>query len=203
VLFILRKSLQIISILLLFLTSLNKRIFSYFRNFIKQYNMAHITLGGNPITTIGELPAVDSKAKNFTLTATDLSTKQLSDFSGKRKILNIFPSIDTGVCATSTRKFNQEASALENTVVLCISRDVPFAHNRFCAAEGLENVVMLSDFKTGEFGKSYGLEIQEGGFEGLHSRAIVVLDENDKVLYTEQVPEIGQEPDYSSAIKAL
>ena len=165
--------------------------------------MANITLGGNPITTIGELPAVDSKAKNFTLTATDLSTKQLSDFSGKRKILNIFPSIDTGVCASSARKFNQEASALDNTVVLCISRDVPFAHNRFCAAEGLENVVMLSDFKTGEFGKSYGLEIQEGGFAGLHSRAIVVLDENDKVLYTEQVPEIGQEPDYSSAIKAL
>ena len=165
--------------------------------------MANITLGGNPITTIGEVPAVDSKAKNFTLTATDLSTKQLSDFSGKRKILNIFPSIDTGVCASSARKFNQEASALDNTVVLCISRDVPFAHNRFCAAEGLENVVMLSDFKTGEFGKSYGLEIQEGGFAGLHSRAIVVLDENDKVLYTEQVPEIGQEPDYSSAIKAL
>ncbi|MFT5908227.1 MAG: thiol peroxidase [Planctomycetota bacterium] len=165
--------------------------------------MAHITLGGNPITTNGDLPAVESKAKNFTLTATDLSTKQLSDFSGKRKILNIFPSIDTGVCATSARIFNQEASALENTVVLCISRDVPFAHNRFCAAEGLENVVMLSDFKTGEFGKSYGLEIQEGGFAGLHSRAIVVLDENDKVLYTEQVPEIGQEPDYLSAIKAL
>jgi thiol peroxidase len=165
--------------------------------------MANITLGGNPITTNGNLPAVDSKAKNFTLTATDLSTKQLSDFSGKRKILNIFPSIDTGVCASSARKFNQEASALDNTVVLCISRDVPFAHNRFCAAEGLENVVMLSDFKTGEFGKSYGLEIQEGGFAGLHSRAIVVLDENDKVLYTEQVPEIGQEPDYSSAIKAL
>jgi thiol peroxidase len=165
--------------------------------------MANITLGGNPITTIGELPAVDSKAENFTLTATDLSTKQLSDFSGKRKILNIFPSIDTGVCATSTRKFNQEASALDNTVILCISRDVPFAHNRFCAAEGLENVVMLSDFKTGAFGKSYGLEIQEGGFAGLHSRAIVVLDENDKVLYTEQVPEIGQEPDYLSAIKAL
>lgn len=165
--------------------------------------MANITLGGTPTTTNGELPAVKSKAKNFSLTATDLSAKHLKDFAGKRKILNIFPSIDTGICATSTRTFNAEASSLENAVVLCISRDLPFAHNRFCAAEGLENVVMLSDFNTGEFGRNYGLEIQDGGFAGLHSRAIIVLDENDTVLYTEQVPEIGQEPNYSSALNAL
>ena len=165
--------------------------------------MANITLGGTPITTNGELPKINTKAENFTLTTTDLSTKQLKDFAGKRKILNIFPSIDTGICATSTRTFNAEASSLKNAVVLCISKDLPFAHNRFCAAEGLENVVMLSDFKTGNFGKNYGLEIQEGGFAGLHSRVIIVLDENDNVLYTEQVPEIGQEPNYTSALNAL
>lgn len=165
--------------------------------------MANITLGGTPITTNGELPKTNSKAATFSLTATDLSTKTLSDFAGKRKILNIFPSIDTGVCATSTKTFNEEASSLDNAVVLCISKDLPFAHNRFCAAEGLEDVVMLSDFKTGDFGKTYGLEIQEGGFAGLHARAIVVLDENDNVLYTEQVPEIGQEPNYTSALNAL
>lgn len=165
--------------------------------------MANITLGGNPTTTNGELPAVATKAENFTLTAVDLSAKHLSDYNGKRKILNIFPSVDTGVCATSARTFNAEASSLKNTAVLCISRDLPFAQSRFCGAEGLENVEMLSDFKTGNFGKNYGLEIEDGAFAGLHSRAIIVLDEKDQVLYTEQVPEIGQEPNYKAAINAL
>jgi len=165
--------------------------------------MANITLGGTPITTNGSLPEIKSKVKDFSLSASDLSTKTLADFAGKRKILNIFPSIDTGICATSTRKFNEKAASLKNTVVLCISRDLPFAHARFCGAEGLDNVVMLSDFKDGAFGKNYGLEIQDGDFAQLHARAIVVLDENDNVVYTEQVPEIGQEPDYSSAINSL
>ena len=165
--------------------------------------MASITLGGNPAATNGELPAVGSQAPNFTLTANDLSSKSLADYSGSRKILNVFPSVDTGVCAASARKFNEEAASLENTKVLCISRDLPFAQSRFCAAEGLEAVEMLSDFKDGSFGQTYGLEITESAFAGLHSRAVIVLDENDQIVYTEQVPEIGQEPDYSSALKAL
>ena len=165
--------------------------------------MANITLGGTPTTTSGELPKLNECAKDFNLTATDMSSKQLKDFAGKRKILNIFPSIDTGICATSTRTFNAKASSLHNAVVLCISKDLPFAHARFCGAEGLENVVMLSDFKSGEFGRNYGLEIQDGGFTGLHARAIVVLDEKDNVLYTELVPEVGQEPNYNAAINAL
>ncbi|MEM7186954.1 MAG: thiol peroxidase [Bacteroidota bacterium] len=165
--------------------------------------MASITLGGNPAETIGTLPAVGSTAKDFTLSSSDLGSKSLSDYDGMRKILNIFPSVDTGVCSASARRFNQEASNLENTKVLCISRDLPFAQARFCAAEGIENVEMLSDFKDGSFGKNYGLEITKSAFEGLHSRAVIVLDENNKVLYTEQVPEIGQEPDYQGAINAL
>ncbi|GHC64595.1 thiol peroxidase [Ulvibacter litoralis] len=165
--------------------------------------MANITLGGNPAETIGTLPEINSKAPNFTLTANDLSSKSLSDYDGFRKVLNIFPSVDTGVCATSARKFNEEASTLNNTKVLCISKDLPFAQSRFCASEGLENVEMLSDFKDGSFGKNYGLEISKSAFSGLHSRVVIVLDENNKVLYTEQVPEIGQEPNYDNALKAL
>ncbi len=165
--------------------------------------MAHITLGGNATETIGELPQTHTTAPSFILAANDLTAKRLSDYKGQRKILNIFPSVDTGVCAASARKFNEEASALENTAVICISRDLPFAQARFCGAEGLENVSMLSDFKDGSFGVDYGVTINGGAFDGLHSRAIIVLDENDKVLYTEQVPEIGQEPNYSSALKAL
>ena len=165
--------------------------------------MASITLGGNPAETIGDLPAVGSTANNFTLTTSDLGTKSLSDYDGMKKILNIFPSVDTGVCSASARRFNQEAADLENTKVLCISRDLPFAQARFCAADGIENVDMLSDYKDHSFGKDYGLEMKTSAFAGLLSRAVIVLDENNKVVYTEQVPEIGQEPDYESALNAL
>jgi len=165
--------------------------------------MAKITLGGTPTETSGNLPEQNSKLSNFSLTASDLSTKNLSDYGGYRKVLNIFPSVDTGICATSARKFNEEASKLENTKVLCISRDLPFAQARFCAAEGLDNVEMLSDFKDGTFGKENGLDITNGAFEGLHSRVVLVLDENNNIVYSEQVPEIGQEPDYASALNML
>jgi len=165
--------------------------------------MASITLGGTKTETNGELPKKGEKVPSFTLTTTDLASKSLSDYDGFRKILNIFPSVDTGVCAASARKFNSEASKLNNTKVLCISRDLPFAQNRFCAAEGIENVEMLSDFKDGAFGKDYGLEITSGAFKNLHSRVVIVLDENNKVIYTEQVPEIGQEPNYSAALNSL
>lgn len=165
--------------------------------------MAEITLGGNPTKTIGNLPDVKTKAPDFSLTANDLSQKTLGDYSGKKKVLNIFPSVDTGVCAASARKFNENASNLDNTVILCISRDLPFAQARFCGAEGIENVEMLSDFKNGSFGNDYGLTIADGAFENLHSRAIVVLDEENTVLYTEQVPEIGQEPNYEAALNAV
>jgi thiol peroxidase len=165
--------------------------------------MATITLQGNPIQTSGTLPAVGTQAPDFKLTKTDLSTTSLADFKGKRVVMNIFPSIDTGVCATSVKNFNERATQLENTAVLCISRDTPFAQNRFVSDEGLENVVNLSDLKDGSFGKDYGLTIAEGPFEGLHSRAVVVLDENGSVIYNEQVPEIAQEPNYLAALKTL
>ena len=154
--------------------------------------MASITLGGNPIHTQGELPKAGSKAPDFNLIKTDLSSTSLSDYAGSKLVLNIFPSIDTGVCATSVRTFNQKASSLENTKVLCISRDLPFAQKRFCGAEGLENVENLSDFKTGSFGDAYGLTIVDGPLAGLHSRVVIVLDENGMVTYAEQVPEIAQ-----------
>ncbi|MEH6406197.1 MAG: thiol peroxidase [Leeuwenhoekiella sp.] len=165
--------------------------------------MAQITLGGNPTHTIGNLPATGSKAPEFTLAMKDLKDSTLSDYKGKRVVMNIFPSVDTGVCAASIRKFNKEASELENTVVLCISKDLPFAQTRFCAAEGLENVINLSDFRSGDFGKKYGLEIAEGAFAGLLSRVVIVVDEDGQIIYEEQVPEIGQEPNYESAIKSL
>ena len=165
--------------------------------------MAAITLGGNPTETLGNLPANNTKAKDFKLTANDLSIKTLKDFEGHRVILNIFPSVDTGVCATSSRTFNREASELENTKVVCISRDLPFAQARFCGAEGLDNVEMLSDFNTGDFGKDYGLAISKGAFAGLHSRCVVVLDKTGTVAYTEQVKEIGEEPNYKAALEAL
>ena len=165
--------------------------------------MADITLKGNAINTIGNLPKVGSKAADFTLTGVDLSHKSLSDFSGKNIILNIFPSIDTGTCATSVREFNKKAADLENTVALCVSRDLPFAQARFCGAEGIENVVMLSDFATGKFGQDYELEIANGPLAHLHSRAIVIIDENGKVAYTEQVPEIVDEPNYEAALKTI
>ncbi len=165
--------------------------------------MASITLGGNPINTIGDLPKVGSKAPDFQLVKTDLTTVTLADFAGSKVVLNIFPSIDTATCATSVRKFNADASKLANTKVLCISRDLPFAQNRFCGAEGLENVINLSDFKTGSFGKDYGLEIADSAFSGLHSRVVIVLDENGIIKYTEQVAEIANEPNYQLALAAL
>ncbi|MEZ4858697.1 MAG: thiol peroxidase [Flavobacteriaceae bacterium] len=165
--------------------------------------MAFITLGGNPAETIGTLPKTGTKAKDFSLTATDMTDKSLKDYQGFKKLLNIFPSVDTGICAASARKFNAEASSLKNTKVLCISRDLPFAQKRFCAAEGLENVEMLSDYKTGQFGKDYGLEITKSAFQGLHSRVVIVLDEKDNVVYSEQVSEIGLEPNYEAALNAL
>lgn len=165
--------------------------------------MATITLGGNPIHTSGELPKVGTKAIDFALVKSDLSTVTLADFSGSRLVLNIFPSIDTGTCAASVRKFNEKASALDNTKVLCISRDLPFAQKRFCGAEGIENVMNLSDFKNGSFGKDYGLEMIDGALNGLHSRVVIVLDENGTVTYTEQVAEIADEPNYESALATL
>jgi thiol peroxidase len=165
--------------------------------------MAAITLGGTPIHTSGDLPQKGTKATDFSLIRTDLSTATLADFLGKRLILNIFPSLDTGTCAQSVRTFNENASELPNTTVLCISRDLPFAQKRFCGAEGLENVVTLSDFKSGAFGKDYGLEMTEGPLAGLHSRVVLVLDENGTVLHAEQVGEIANEPNYEAAIAVL
>ncbi len=165
--------------------------------------MATVTLKGNAFETSGNLPAVGTKAPNFKLVGTDLSTKSLSDFAGSKVVLNIFPSIDTGTCAASVRQFNQEASELENTKVLCVSRDLPFAHSRFCGAEGLENVVSLSDFKKGSFGKKYGVKFINGPLKGLLSRSVVVLDENGVIKYTEQVAETVDEPNYKAALEAL
>lgn len=165
--------------------------------------MAKITFKGNPISTSGNLPQVGSAAPDFSLTKGDLSDVSLKDFKGKKAVLNIFPSIDTSVCATSVRKFNEQAAQLTNTVVLCISADLPFAQGRFCGAEGIKNVTPLSEFRNKAFGDSYGLRIAEGPLKGLLSRAVVVLDESGKVLYTEQVPEIAQEPNYQAALGAL
>ena len=165
--------------------------------------MASITLGENPINTSGELPKIGSDAPQFHLLKTDLSMATLSDFAGCKLVLNIFPSIDTGTCATSVRTFNAKAAEVKNTKVLCISRDLPFAQKRFCGAEGLENVINLSDFKTGSFGKDYGLEMIDGALAGLHSRVVIVLDENGVVTYAEQVPEIADEPNYEAALATL
>ena len=165
--------------------------------------MALVKLGGNVINTSGNLPAVGEKAPDFELIKNDLTISKLSDYKGSKLVLNIFPSIDTGTCAASVRKFNESASQLENTKVLCISRDLPFAQKRFCGAEGLENVESLSDFKKGTFGKDYGLEINDSAFAGLHSRVVIVLDENGYVTYTEQVSEIGDEPNYEAALASL
>jgi thioredoxin-dependent peroxiredoxin len=165
--------------------------------------MASITLKGNPITTVGDLPAVGSKAPDFTLVRTDLGAVTLKDLAGKKVVLNIFPSVDTPTCATSTRRFNAEASKLAGVEVLCVSKDLPFAFKRFCGAEGLDKVQGLSDFRDPDFGKRYGVTITSGPIQGLLSRAVVVLDGSGKVLYTEQVAEIANEPDYAKALAAL
>jgi len=165
--------------------------------------MATITLGGNEIKTNGNLPKVGDSAPDFKLKTADLSEKNLSDFKGSRVVMNIFPSIDTNTCATSVRKFNEKASGLNNTKILCISRDTPFAQKRFANDEGTDAVTNLSDFKDGQFGKDYGLQMVSGAMEGFHSRAVLVLDENGKVIHSQQVQEIGDEPDYLSALKSL
>ena len=165
--------------------------------------MSTVTLGGNPVHTNATLPAVGSVAPQFQLVGNDLSDVSLQDFKGQRVILNIFPSIDTATCATSVRTFNKMANDLENTKVLCISRDLPFAQKRFCGAEGLENVVNLSDFRDGSFGDDYGLTLTDSALKGLHARAIVVVDENGVVSHTELVSEIANEPNYEAALKAL
>jgi thiol peroxidase len=163
--------------------------------------MANITLDGHPAETSGTLPSVGEKLKKSTLVKSDLSRTTLDDFKGTKLVLNIFPSLRTGVCAASIRRFNEEAASLHRTKVLCISRDLPFAQQQFCGAEGLENVITLSDFESGEFGKDNGLEIISGAFKGLHSRVVMVLDEEGTILYTQQVPEIGNEPDYEAALE--
>ena len=164
--------------------------------------MAKITFKGTPVNTSGYLPAKGTNAPDFSLVKSDLGSLSLSELKGKKVILNIFPSLDTSVCATTVRKFNQMAAGIKNTTVLGISKDLPFAHGRFCATEGITNVVTLSGFRDREFGKVYGVDYIDGPMTGLYSRAIVVIDEAGTVIYTEQVPEHVHEPDYEAALKA-
>jgi thiol peroxidase len=162
-----------------------------------------VTLRGNPIRVDGDLPAAGAKAPDFSLTSGTMADVSLKDFAGKRKVMNIYPSIDTPTCATSTRKFNEAAGDLPNTVVLCVSGDLPFAAKRFCELEGLKNVAHLSTFRNPEFQKAWGVAMVDGALAGLTARAVVVLDENDKVIHSEMVPEIAQEPNYAAALKSL
>jgi thiol peroxidase len=165
--------------------------------------MSSIKFKGNPIHVDGSFPKVGDQAPAFKLIAGDLSEESLADFAGKRKVLNIFPSVDTSVCAASVRHFNQDAAGLRNVVVLCISADLPFAQARFCGAEGIENVTMLSMMRGREFLKDYGVAMTDGPLAGLAARAVVVLDEHDKVIHTQLVDELTHEPDYDAALKAL
>lgn len=165
-------------------------------------NGTSITLHGNTIHTVGKLPGIGTEIKDFTLTDTSLNEKTLADYKGKYLIMNIFPSVNTGVCAKSVREFNKDAASLNNTTVLCISKDLPFAQKAFCGAEGIDNVVMLSDFRN-DFGHEYGTLIADGPMKGLLSRAVIVVNPEGKIVYEEQVPEIGQEPDYAAALKAV
>ena len=165
--------------------------------------MANVTLGGNPIAVGGNFPRPGDKAPDFTLTGKDLKDVSLSDFAGKRKVLNIVPSLDTPVCQNSARQFNQRASSLKNTVVLVVSADLPFVGGRFCGAEGLNDVVTLSTFRNRDFHEKYGVDVGDSVLKGLCARGVVVLDENNKVLHSELVPEIKQEPDYDAALKVL
>ncbi|MEP6683901.1 MAG: thiol peroxidase [Parafilimonas sp.] len=178
------------------INSLNKK------SNMENTNGTTITLGGNPVHTAGKLPEVGSEIKDFTLTGVDLQEKTLSEFKGKYIIMNIFPSVNTGICSKSVRKFNEEAASLQNTVVLCISKDLPFAQKAFCGAEGINNVVMLSDFRN-DFGHTYGVQMVDGAMKGLLSRAVIVVNPEGKIVYEQQVPEIGQEPDYAPAIAAV
>ncbi len=165
--------------------------------------MAKVKFKGSVVNTVGSLPALGSKAPDFKLTATDLSDASLQDFAGKTVVLNIFPSIDTPVCAASVKRFNQEASALGDTVVLCISVDLPFAHGRFCEAEGIKNVKSLSGFRTHGFGDDYGVRITDSALAGLFARAVVIIGKDGVVKYTELVPEVAQDPDFGAALDAL
>jgi len=165
--------------------------------------MTTTNLKGNPIKLFGTLPSVNTIAPEFKLVKTDLSELALADLKGKKVILNIFPSVDTGVCATSVRKFNQAVNEMPGVICLCVSRDLPFAHARFCGAEGLEKVVSVSDFRYQNFGKNYGVEMVDGPLAGLLARSVVVLDENLKVVYTQLVNDIVEEPDYDKALAAL
>ncbi|TJZ78836.1 thiol peroxidase [Chitiniphilus eburneus] len=165
--------------------------------------MSQVTLGGNPIAVNGQFPAAGAQAKPFSLVGKDLADVSLAQFAGKRKVLNIFPSVDTAVCAASVRRFNEAANKLDNTAVLCISADLPFAQSRFCGAEGLDNVVMLSTMRGREFLEAYGVAIADGPLAGVAARAVVVLDASDRVVHAELVSEIKEEPDYDAALKAL
>ena len=165
--------------------------------------MSKVTLKGSPVNTIGELPAVGSKAPEFTLVGTNLSDVKNTDFAGKRIVLNIFPSLDTATCAASVRRFNVEAAKLENAVVVCVSKDLPFAHGRFCTTEGIANVVSASEFRSNNFGKNYGVMITDGPLQGLMARSVLVIDTDGTVLYTQLVPEITEEPDYQPALDSL
>ncbi|MEI8046609.1 MAG: thiol peroxidase [Bacteroidota bacterium] len=165
--------------------------------------MSKVTLKGSPVNTIGDLPVAGAKAPEFSLVGTNLADVKNTDFVGKRIVLNIFPSLDTATCAASVRRFNVEASKLENAVVVCVSKDLPFAHGRFCTAEGIANVVSASEFRSNAFGKSFGVMITDGPLQGLMARAVVVLDKDGTVLYSQLVPEITEEPDYQSALDSL
>jgi thioredoxin-dependent peroxiredoxin len=165
--------------------------------------MAQTKLGPNVADTIGDLPSVGSTAADFLLTANNMTDVSLKDFAGKNVVLNIFPSVDTGICATSVREFNKRVASKDNTVVLCVSKDLPFAQKRFCGAEGIDRAITLSDFRHRGFGKNYGVELTSSGFAGLFARAVVVIDAAGKVKYTQLVPQIGEEPNYEEALKAI
>jgi thiol peroxidase len=165
--------------------------------------MAQTKFGDLTVNTVGNLPPVGSPAPDFTLTGNDMKDVQLKDYAGKNVVLNIFPSVDTGVCATSVREFNKRAAGLSNTAVVCVSKDLPFAMKRFCGAEGIDKVVTASDFRNRGFSKNYGVELADGPFAGLEARAVVVIDPQGKIKYTELVPAVGQEPNYDAALKAV
>ena len=165
--------------------------------------MAEFKLKGNTFNTVGDLPALGTAAPAFTLVKSDLSEVSLSDYKGRKVVLNVFPSIDTDVCAASVRRFNAEASGLDNTVVVCVSMDLPFAHKRFCGAEGLNDVVSVSDFREGAFGRAYGNRIADGPLAGLLARSVIVVDGDGQVTYTELCPETTEEPNYDAALAAL
>lgn len=170
--------------------------------FAQKMKESTVLMGGNPIHIVGTLPKMDTKAPDFSLTDNKMQQQSLADFKGKYVLLNIFPSVDTGVCSASVRHFNEDAAKLPNTVVLCISKDLPFAQKRFCGAEGIKNVTMLSDFRS-DFGEKYGVKIADSAMKGLLSRAVVIINPEGKIIYEEQVSDIAHEPNYEAAIAAI